>query len=98
MTSIKKRLTFIFCLLLFLGLDRFAGRHLFGEAQMAVEILSIFFAGFFLFYCAISNERVSRNRGPEVDKRKLALLALVRAKEQKRKFKDFMRRKKEGKP
>ncbi len=80
------------CLLLFLGLDRFAGRYLFGEAQMVVEILFIFFVGFFVFYWAISDEKISRNCASEVGRRKRELLALLPTKNHKQKLKDFMRR------
>jgi hypothetical protein len=92
MTRLKKRLIFIFCLLLFLGLDRFAGRHLFGDVQMVVEILFIFLVGGFVFYWAVSDEHISGNCASEVGKRKRELLALLRANDHKQKFKDFMRR------
>jgi len=83
----KSRLAIILCLGLFLPLDKFAGRYLFGEAQIVVEILFIFVTGVSVFYFAIRNEILSHQYGPKVDKRKRALLRLLRMKESAKKLK-----------
>ena len=92
MTSFKKRLIFIFCLFLFLALDKFAGGYLFGKAQIGVELFFLFLIGVSVFYWAISSKHASRNSDPEVNKRKLELLAALRAKSHKEKFKERIRR------
>lgn len=91
MPLFKKRLIFILCLLLFLAVDRLAGRYLFAETQPIVEIVFLFFVGCCGVYWAISNERFYRKFGPELQKRKRELLADVQAKHHKQTFKDFLR-------
>jgi hypothetical protein len=85
MTPLKKRLLFYACLLLFLVVDRFAGRYLFGEAQSFVEITCIYIAGFSVFFWLLSpQQRAFRKRMSEVKEHKRALLALLRAKEREK--------------
>ena len=88
---ITKIITFL-CLLLFLGSSRVAGRYLFGEAQTAVDILVILFVALSVIYLILSRRNVSASCDSNVDKRKIALLALERAKHHKQKLKNLMRR------
>ena len=92
MTSLKKRVIFLLCLGVFVGLDGLAGQRLFGEAQTVVEIVLLSIIGIAVFCWALSQRNVSRGCGSGVEKREVALLALVEAERHKKKFKDFMRR------
>jgi len=92
MTPLKKRVILFSCLLMFLALDRLAGRQLFGEAQTYVEIVFIFIAAVLVFYIALSQRRVPRNYASEVDRSKLTSLVLERVQNHKRKLRDFIRR------
>jgi ABC-type transport system involved in Fe-S cluster assembly fused permease/ATPase subunit len=85
MNGFKSRIIVICCIAVFVGIEAFAGNSVFGQDEWFAAILFVFFAGFFVFYWAISDQCASRLRDPEIEKRKLALFNELRAKSQTKK-------------
>ena len=86
-TSLKLRVILFLSVMLFWGLDKFFGHHLFGNNQTTVEILFVAFAGFSIFYLLIRDERTSRKQDIEIKKQKADLLVVLQAKNRNHKFK-----------
>ena len=84
MTPFKKRMLFYLSILVLLGLAKFAGRSLSGEGQECVAVLCLVVVGFSFFYWGFKDRHVFRNSSPEVEKRKRALLRLLRLKSRSR--------------
>ncbi len=83
MTPFKKSMLFFLSNLVLLGLDKFAGRYLFGEGQLYVAILCFVVVNFSLLYWGFKDQHLFQNSSPEVKRRKRALMRLLRAKERK---------------
>jgi len=69
-----------------LVLDTFAGRYIIGAVQMYVAILCLLAVSFSLFYFGIKDRRLFRSSAPGVERRKRALLRLLRMTSRKRRI------------